>query len=96
MVECCISFDSYIKPQLMYGIRHSVFGCISFDSYIKPQLTIADGKLVSVVYLLIPTSNHNYRFESTDFQCITITSSNKKWRAGYNFQCKSTKKTPIE
>ena len=34
----CISFDSYIKPQLRllslpYNIR-----CISFDSYIKPQL----------------------------------------------------------
>ena len=34
-------------------------GCISFDSYIKPQRTLADGLLISVVYLLIPTSNHN-------------------------------------
>ena len=115
-------------------------GCISFDSYIKPQLVQVLLSVLQVVYLLIPTSNHNlaaaldglevlyifwflhqtttsyhhtfsdvslyifwflhqtttYRFESTDFQCITITSSNKKWRAEYNFQCKSTKKTPIE
>ena len=36
-----------------------IISCISFDSYIKPQPAfrdIADGK---VVYLLIPTSNHN-------------------------------------
>ena len=24
-----------------------------------------------------------YRFKSTDFQCLTITFSNKKWRVGY-------------
>ena len=33
--------------------------CISFDSYIKPQPSVDDGSRVSVVYLLIPTSNHN-------------------------------------
>ena len=33
--------------------------CISFDSYIKPQLCIPTLVLISVVYLLIPTSNHN-------------------------------------
>ena len=55
----CISFDSYIKPQ------HSTFlcslhrGCISFDSYIKPQLPPPFIFLCVVVYLLIPTSNHN-------------------------------------
>ena len=35
--------------------------CISFDSYIKPQLGKGKGKLNAVVYLLIPTSNHNSR-----------------------------------
>ena len=44
--ECCISFDSYIKPQpirpySVYGLR-----CISFDSYIKPQPIL--GKLLSI------------------------------------------------
>ena len=34
-------------------------GCISFDSYIKPQLIISIIEFQCVVYLLIPTSNHN-------------------------------------
>ena len=33
--------------------------CISFDSYIKPQRSICCLILLLVVYLLIPTSNHN-------------------------------------
>ena len=37
----------------------SAAGCISFDSYIKPQLELLKGRLFAVVYLLIPTSNHN-------------------------------------
>ena len=55
----CISFDSYIKPQLVRSISKGPGSCISFDSYIKPQ---PDGKYTlkqTVVYLLIPTSNHN-------------------------------------
>ena len=35
---CCISFDSYIKPQLRISSLKKSPGCISFDSYIKPQL----------------------------------------------------------
>ena len=34
--------------------------CISFDSYIKPQLVTFNVHLLQVVYLLIPTSNHNH------------------------------------
>ena len=33
--------------------------CISFDSYIKPQQNADNFFHVTVVYLLIPTSNHN-------------------------------------
>ena len=33
----CISFDSYIKPQLALRLLETSKGCISFDSYIKPQ-----------------------------------------------------------
>ena len=36
--HCCISFDSYIKPQPVVGVHVPSEGCISFDSYIKPQL----------------------------------------------------------
>ena len=35
---CCISFDSYIKPQLDLVRVFLLLCCISFDSYIKPQL----------------------------------------------------------
>ena len=124
LMICCISFDSYIKPQRFFGwciykwvvylliptSNHNVlpaaqtfFGlyifwflhqtttqqgekidgislyifwflhqtttdndigafrnsCISFDSYIKPQHINGILSLISVVYLLIPTSNHN-------------------------------------
>ena len=57
---CCISFDSYIKPQLSKTQGRQRRGCISFDSYIKPQLLSLQTISYAVVYLLIPTSNHNY------------------------------------
>ena len=56
---CCISFDSYIKPQLTYTTRLNLHSCISFDSYIKPQRVTRITIKLKVVYLLIPTSNHN-------------------------------------
>ena len=55
-----IHFESYIKPQLSYRIIGRIKRCISFDSYIKPQLSDAAEDVGSVVYLLIPTSNHNH------------------------------------
>ena len=56
----CISFDSYIKPQRADTVTGLAFGCISFDSYIKPQRRARQPFKFRVVYLLIPTSNHNY------------------------------------
>ena len=38
--------------------------CISFDSYIKPQLFSLMTIMQVVVYLLIPTSNHNVKAAS--------------------------------
>ena len=56
------SFDSYLKPQPTRCQVHPLDGCISFDSYIKPQLpNLAFGGSL-VVYLLIPTSNHNLSY----------------------------------
>ena len=55
----CISFDSYIKPQPSQSRSERWIRCISFDSYIKPQLLKVFYLLQHVVYLLIPTSNHN-------------------------------------
>ena len=40
--------------------------CISFDSYIKPQLVKIIKCYIGVVYLLIPTSNHNESQEYKD------------------------------
>ena len=39
--------------------EYTEIGCISFDSYIKPQPTMKPSGRNKVVYLLIPTSNHN-------------------------------------
>ena len=58
-LACCISFDSYIKPQRFYRQFIGRTSCISFDSYIKPQPRCRPWRARSVVYLLIPTSNHN-------------------------------------
>ena len=58
-LERCISFDSYIKPQLILMISLEQVRCISFDSYIKPQRKLWLYGSFQVVYLLIPTSNHN-------------------------------------
>ena len=56
----CISFDSYIKPQRTRFYWHAAECCISFDSYIKPQPERNIIDVATVVYLLIPTSNHNF------------------------------------
>ena len=39
LAVCCISFDSYIKPQRLPCQIWMSQSCISFDSYIKPQLS---------------------------------------------------------
>ena len=68
----CISFDSYIKPQLYIYIAVLAYCCISFDSYIKPQHQTAFSSLCRVVYLLIPTSNHNLVSVLADFLKLYI------------------------
>ena len=55
----CISFESYIKPQLSRNTGNTTRSCISFESYIKPQPTCQRIRMGTVVYLLNPTSNHN-------------------------------------
>ena len=68
----CISFDSYIKPQPDTHFRSSPIGCISFDSYIKPQLFGVFFCFLGVVYLLTPTSNHNWMPARTYRQTLYI------------------------
>ena len=55
----CISLYSYIKPQQYDDLVRSVTGCISLYSYIKPQRKQYGQLRIYVVYLYIPTSNHN-------------------------------------
>ena len=65
----CISFDSYIKPQRLSVPAKITASCISFDSYIKPQPSPLVFGWFFVVYLLIPTSNHNHL---CFFDCIVV------------------------
>ena len=58
----CISFDSYIKPQLLHDLTGFVFVVyllIPTSNHNPAAITL---KLGWVVYLLIPTSNHNTQF----------------------------------
>ena len=57
---CCISFDSYTKPQPIVSTIIWSTCCISFDSYTKPQPLGRLSRPRYVVYLLIPTPNHNF------------------------------------
>ena len=63
----CISLYSYIKPQHRPSNWFKICGCISLYSYIKPQPSARPISLYLVVYLYIPTSNHNrpllFRYE---------------------------------
>ena len=53
--------------------------CISFDSYIKPQPACCNSLRKRVVYLLIPTSNHNRKLwlqQQTKVVYLLIPTSN--------------------
>ena len=56
---CCLSVYSYIKPQPCNRHRAGGRGCLSVYSYIKPQRGRDREEVIQVVYLSIPTSNHN-------------------------------------
>ena len=55
----CLSVYSYIKPQLVVYLCPNSNRCLSVYSYIKPQLRNSFAEKHFVVYLSIPTSNHN-------------------------------------
>ena len=66
-----------LRPALILG------RCISFDSYIKPQRLSYWWRLADVVYLLIPTSNHNYFAECSNYGFVVYllipTSNHNSW-----------------
>ena len=57
--NCCLSSCSYIKPQRSMFQTFKSACCLSSCSYIKPQRSNILFLLRSVVYHLVPTSNHN-------------------------------------
>ena len=59
IIPGCISFYSYIKPQLVWRVPFHPGSCISFYSYIKPQHKHRHSQAIRVVYRSIPTSNRN-------------------------------------
>ena len=66
---CCISFDSYIKPQPRNLSRYGlpvVYLLIptSNHNWLRSSLC-----RIKVVYLLIPTSNHNYDSQIRFYSC---------------------------
>ena len=61
LVAGCLSSCSYIKPQLSSMVSAFRLCCLSSCSYIKPQQRDGDILYLSVVYHLVPTSNHNHQ-----------------------------------
>ena len=57
----CLSVYSYIKPQLVASSTSPATCCLSVYSYIKPQRCSVCVLILGVVYLSIPTSNHNHQ-----------------------------------
>ena len=68
----CISYYSYIKPQLFAICAMMTMSCISYYSYIKPQRIENIHPAREVVYRTIPTSNHNMRVLSRQFNQLYI------------------------
>ena len=58
-IFCCICLYSYIKPQRKMGLVVLRGSCICLYSYIKPQHVRGRRENHHVVYVSIPTSNHN-------------------------------------
>ena len=56
----------------MNWVKNTASCCISFDSYIKPQPIAAIVEIINVVYLLIPTSNHNGEYGSNSLRPLYI------------------------
>ena len=78
----CISFVSYIKPQPIakkLGLKFVVYLLYPTSNHNEVVIITMDF-LLYIFCILHQTTT--YRFKSTDFQCLTITFSNKKWRVG--------------
>ena len=85
-MNCCISFDSYIKPQLcqVFLIAVGVVYLLIPTSNHNPFATSSTKR--DVVYLLIPTSNHNFCFNFHNSKTVVyllIPTSNHNYKGIY-------------
>ena len=72
-------------------VRTRYLRCISFDSYIKPQHYMNQDNCFLVVYLLIPTSNHNVIYLVHNYGFVVyllIPTSNHNSRPVYRSACR--------
>ena len=88
---CCISYYSYIKPQLSYQLMDGFRGCISYYSYIKPQPLCVRARFYLVVYHTIPTSNHNLftniaNYEKVVYHTIPTSNHNCPFESHHSFK----------
>ena len=70
----CLSLYSYIKPQRNQATVLIHISCLSLYSYIKPQPGLSLLHNPSVVYLSIPTSNHNRHVPSENLATVVYLS----------------------
>ena len=73
---CCISFVSYIKPQLNHQRGMLIIGCISFVSYIKPQPPVVpwhySQRCISFVSYIKP--QRAWQWNTGERRCISFVS----------------------
>ena len=92
----CLSVYSYIKPQRIVNGTKIQESCLSVYSYIKPQLSTMHIFLNFVVYLSIPTSNHNIGNLFPYITGIYIPFLTYEVDIDEVIRCKNTKKILIE
>ena len=82
-LDCCISFDSYIKPQLYrYAPQRKLVVYLLIPTS-NHNAQADQNKVQAVVYLLIPTSNHNCASTALATQLVVyllIPTSNHNFR----------------
>ena len=71
--SCCISYYSYIKPQLADGKMTYTQCCISYYSYIKPQpiLSACVGPACCISYYSYIKPQHECGMQSGGVSCIS-------------------------
>ena len=91
LAASCICLYSYIKPQLSVLSYAARSCCICLYSYIKPQLDSLRLMFIPVVYVSIPTSNHNPFYKRclvNQVVYVSIPTSNHNYRPLHVKSCR--------